>query len=223
MHSATWGFFHSKESPNAHDKKDAVSFHSIIPISATLVYPFVIVHPRPTSPEYTPRPIPSPWIVFLSIIFMLVFQMFLEIGRRYRYRLKRYLPSVEISTKAFARLLRLISKRLFVEHRDRDPIEGEFSTKQIVEGANCRREYWRRWRMAKRESKTKVDWLSKLDSNTMNGLLSRRASFSFPFSHQSFSSLFLPRKLSIHGDSSNRPRFDFARVKFFVEASKGGC
>lgn len=80
MHSATWGFFHSKESPNAHDKKDAVSFHSIIPISATLVYPFVIVHPRPTSPEYTPRPIPSPWIVFLSIIFMLVFQMFLEIG-----------------------------------------------------------------------------------------------------------------------------------------------
>lgn len=63
--------------------------------------------------------------------------------------------------------------------------------------------------MARRDSesmaKTKVDWLSKLDSNTMNGLLSRRASFSFSLSPSHQSSLLL---FPIHpGDSSSRTRF----------------
>lgn len=58
--------------------------------------------------------------------------------------------------------------------------------------------------MAKRDSewmaKTKVDWLSKLDSNTMNGLLSRLFLL-LPLINRSRPPSFL-KKLSIHGDSS---------------------
>lgn len=58
--------------------------------------------------------------------------------------------------------------------------------------------------MAKRDSewmaKTKVDWLSKLDSNTMNGLLSRLFLLP-PLINRSRPPSFL-KKLSIHGDSS---------------------
>lgn len=221
MHSATWGFFHSKESPNAHGKKDAASFCSIIPISAALVYRSLLFTRAPLHPN-------TPSSHFISVDrlplnyfharFPNVFEIGVGGGGRYRYRLKRYLlhGNSEISTKAFARLLRLISKRLFVEHRDRDPIgwiHDSFSTKQIVEGANCRREA---------EDGEEGQWVDGEDKSR----LAFQAGFQYHEwtfkqalspspSHQSFSSPFLPQK-AIHPWGF----FDLAStscVKFFLE------
>lgn len=89
LHSATSGFLHWKESPDAHGKKDAVSFYSVLRISGCLctvrycsAVPFLLIS-APNIYVYTLLFRLSPLHRIFLNYFLLVFKTFCDRSRTY--------------------------------------------------------------------------------------------------------------------------------------------